>query len=46
MLPGSPAPMPLPIEIEQAEPGGVSWTKRISSETWWSWSRLKPAFSV
>ncbi len=34
------------LAIEQADPGGVSWTKRISSLTRWSWSALKPAFSV
>jgi hypothetical protein len=38
--------MPLPSAIEQAEPGGVSCTKRISSLTVWSWSALKPAWSV
>ena len=34
------------MAIEQADPGGVSWTKRISSLTVWSWSALNPAFSV
>src|SRR6185437_14468401 len=29
---------PLVRAIEQAEPGGVSWTKRSSSVTWWSCS--------
>ena len=32
------ASVTLPIAIEQAEPGGVSCTKRISSLTVWSWS--------
>jgi hypothetical protein len=43
---GLSAPSPVPIEIEQADPGGVSWTKRISSLTWMSTSALNPAFSV
>jgi len=30
------------MAIEAFEPGGVSWTKRISSLTVWSWSRSKP----
>jgi hypothetical protein len=29
-------PIPVPMAIEQLDPGGVSWTKRISSLTWWS----------
>ena len=33
---------PVPIAIEQADPGGVSWTKRMSSLTAWSWSAMKP----
>lgn len=33
---------PLPTAIEQAEPGGVSWTKRMSSLTVTSWSAVKP----
>ena len=37
---------PVPTAIEAADPGGVSWTKRIFSLTVWSWSALKPAFSV
>jgi hypothetical protein len=37
---------PGPRAIEQAEPGGVSWTKRSSSLTLWSWSALKPTCSV
>ncbi len=32
-------PRPVPMEMEQAEPGGVSCTKRIWSLTAWSWSR-------
>jgi len=44
--PGCASEIPVPRAIEQAEPGGVSWTKRISSLTLWSWSALKPAFSV
>ncbi|SLB80975.1 Uncharacterised protein [Mycobacteroides abscessus subsp. abscessus] len=31
--PGSASVIPLPMQIEQAEPGGVSWTKRRSSLT-------------
>ena len=38
--------IPLPMAIEHADPGGVSWTKRISSLTRWSWSALKPTCSV
>jgi hypothetical protein len=45
-LPGSASLTPSPSAIEQAEPGGVSWTKRISSLTTWSWSAMKPAFST
>jgi hypothetical protein len=33
------------MAIEQAEPGGVSWTKRISSLTRWSWSATNPTWS-
>ena len=33
---------PLPKAIEQPEPGGVIWTKRMSSLTVWSWSALNP----
>ena len=33
MLPGSMSLTPLPNAIEQAEPGGVIWTNRISSLT-------------
>ena len=36
--PGSASVTPWPNAIEQAEPGGVSWMKRMSSETRWSWS--------
>ena len=39
-LDASPASWPDPIRfrcaIEQLDPGGVSWTLRISSLTWWS----------
>lgn len=31
--PGAISVRPRPMEIEHAEPGGVSWTKRISSLT-------------
>jgi hypothetical protein len=41
-VPGSIFARPLPIEIEQAEPGGVSWTTRKSSFGWWSTSTTKP----
>jgi hypothetical protein len=41
--PGSIWVSPLPIAIEQPDPGGVSWTKRTSSLTAWSWSSTKPA---
>ena len=34
--PGSVSMMPVPIAIEQPEPGGVSCTKRMSSLTRWS----------
>jgi len=44
--PGSLSPSPVPMAIEHADPGGVSWTKRSSSLTWWSWSALNPAFST
>jgi hypothetical protein len=37
---------PVPMAIEQADPGGVSCTKRIPSLTVWSWSALKPTCSV
>ena len=42
MLPGSISWAPVVRAIEQADPGGVSCTKRISSLTRWSWSSLKP----
>jgi hypothetical protein len=38
--------IPTPMQIEHAEPGGVSWTKRSPSRTVTSTSRWKPAFSV
>ena len=44
--PGGVSMIPLPMAIEHADPGGVSWTKRISSLTRWSWSALKPTWSV
>jgi hypothetical protein len=44
--PGSASVTPSPIAIEQAEPGGVSCTKRSESLTRWSWSALKPALST
>src|SRR5947209_19089242 len=34
--PGAMSVIPTPITIEQAEPGGVSWTNRRSSLTLWS----------
>jgi hypothetical protein len=34
------------MAIEQADPGGVSCTKRIWSLTVWSWSRWKPTLSA
>ena len=37
---------PVPIAMEQADPGGVSCTKRIVSLTVKSWSAWNPAFSV
>jgi hypothetical protein len=44
--PGSVSMTPLPSAIEHADPGGVSWMKRMSSLTVWSWSALKPAWST
>jgi hypothetical protein len=44
--PGSASVTPTPRAIEQAEPGGVSWTNRRSSLILWSWSALKPTCSV
>ena len=32
--PGVMSVIPVPMTIEHAEPGGVSWTKRSSSFTW------------
>ncbi len=34
---------PFPKAIEQAEPGGVTWMKRTSSLTSWSWSTGQPS---
>ena len=34
---------PLPNAIEHAEPGGVTWMKRTSSLTVWSWSTGQPS---
>ena len=45
-MPGSISVRPSPIEIEQREPGGVSWTKRRPSFTVWSCSNLNPARSA
>jgi class 3 adenylate cyclase len=44
--PGAMMVMPVPITIEQADPGGVSCTNRRSSVTWKSWSALKPTWST
>ena len=44
--PGAIVVSPLPMQIEQAEPGGVSWTKRTPSLTAWSMSSPKPACST
>src|ERR1700730_10268791 len=44
--PGCISVIPVPIAIEQAEPGGVNCTNRISSLTVWSWSAPKPAWSA
>ena len=43
---GADSVRPVPIEIEHAEPGGVSCTNRRSSVTSWSWSRVKPTWSA
>ena len=43
--PGAISVMPLPKAIEQAEPGGVIWTKRMSSLTGMSWSAWNPTRS-
>ena len=45
MLPGTPSVMPVPMLIEQADPGGVSCTTRNSSPARWSTSTRKPACS-
>jgi hypothetical protein len=37
--------LPVPSTMEHADPGGVSWTNRSASLTWWSrsaWSRPAP----
>ena len=44
--PGAASVTPVPNAIEHAEPGGVSWTNRSSSETRWSWSAWNPTFST
>ena len=44
--PGVALTIPFPRAIEHADPGGVSWMKRMSSLTAWSWSATKPAGSV
>ena len=33
---------PIPKQIEQAEPGGVTWTKRSLVVTVRSWSTVQP----
>jgi hypothetical protein len=38
--------MPLPTEIEHADPGGVSWTTRKASPALKSTSSVNPHFSV
>jgi hypothetical protein len=38
--------MPVPNAIEQAEPAGVTWTKRSCSLTCWSWSAFQPIWST
>ena len=44
--PGSASVIPVPIEIEHADPGGVSCTNRSSSLTRWSWSAANPTCST
>jgi hypothetical protein len=44
--PGSIGGSPVPMTIEQAEPGGVSWTTRVSGAGKVSWSTLKPSWSA
>ena len=34
------------MQIEHADPGGVSCTKRSSSLTTWSWSSTNPTLST
>jgi hypothetical protein len=43
--PGSPGLIPVPIVIEQAEPGGVIWTTRKSPSRW-STSTLNRSLSA
>ena len=45
-MPGSLFVSPVPIVIEQAEPGGVSWTTRKCSLGAWSTSTVKPILSA
>jgi hypothetical protein len=45
-LPGAASVIPVPMVIEQAEPGGVICTIRISPPGLASTSRLKPTFST
>ncbi len=40
------SPTPVPITIEQPEPGGVSWTIRICGPKSLSWSTAKPILSA
>ena len=44
--PGSACSITIGTGITDAEPGGVSCTKRIASLTTWSWSATKPACST
>jgi hypothetical protein len=37
---------PTPMMIEQPDPGGVSWMRRISAPIVVSWSTVKPSFSA
>ena len=46
MAPGSIVGRPVPTTIEQAEPGGVSWTTRVPGFGSVSWSTLKPIWSA
>jgi hypothetical protein len=45
-VPGATFETPTPIVIEQAEPGGVSWTTRNTSLALWSTSTVKPILSA